>query len=343
MPLACPPRGPSRPCAPEELRRRARTVVLTLQVAATAGSASAQTVEWVGTRALGMAGAFAAVADDASAIYWNPAGLATGPFVSAVVDVTTVGQPGGQGVPAGGADLEGRGTFAGASTLPVGVAYYRLRSSGAAPGGDGTGRLATLETGHLAVALVQSLGSSLALGAALKWVHGEAATGVSAAPQGAWLEEAQALDREGSDTFDLDVGVMATAGRARLALTGRNLRQPSFAAHGGGTVELARQVRAGLAWRAGQHVLLAADADLTRTSTPLGEKRHLAAGVEWQVLPAALAVRGGARASTAGDATPTGSAGLSAAVSDGLWLDAQLTLGAAGSSSSWSVAGRLAF
>ena len=83
MPLACPPRGPSRPCAPEELRRRARTVVLTLQVAATAGSASAQTVEWVGTRALGMAGAFAAVADDASAIYWNPAGLATGPFVSA--------------------------------------------------------------------------------------------------------------------------------------------------------------------------------------------------------------------------------------------------------------------
>ena len=32
----------------------------------------------VGTRASGMAGAFVAVADDATAVYWNPAGVATG-------------------------------------------------------------------------------------------------------------------------------------------------------------------------------------------------------------------------------------------------------------------------
>ena len=41
----------------------------------------------VGTRAAGMAGAFVAVADDATAVYWNPAGIATGSFVSAVLDI----------------------------------------------------------------------------------------------------------------------------------------------------------------------------------------------------------------------------------------------------------------
>ena len=39
---------------------------------------SAQTWDRVGERAQGMAGAFVAVADDATAAYWNPAGLATG-------------------------------------------------------------------------------------------------------------------------------------------------------------------------------------------------------------------------------------------------------------------------
>src|SRR5262245_19879932 len=40
-----------------------------------ASRAAAQTAEVVGTRALGMGGAFVAVADDPTAVYWNPAGL----------------------------------------------------------------------------------------------------------------------------------------------------------------------------------------------------------------------------------------------------------------------------
>ena len=40
--------------------------------------ASAQSLDTIGTRAQGMGGAFVGVADDASAVYWNPAGLAGG-------------------------------------------------------------------------------------------------------------------------------------------------------------------------------------------------------------------------------------------------------------------------
>ena len=50
------------------------------------GTARGQGFEAVGIRALGMGGAFVAVADDASATYWNPAGLVTGDLVSVVME-----------------------------------------------------------------------------------------------------------------------------------------------------------------------------------------------------------------------------------------------------------------
>ena len=54
-----------------------------------AAPAAAQIYEAVGTRAQGMGGAFVAVADDASAVYWNPGGLASGAFFGLTIDYNT--------------------------------------------------------------------------------------------------------------------------------------------------------------------------------------------------------------------------------------------------------------
>src|SRR5215212_6633587 len=83
--------------------------------------ASPQTFGGVGERAQGMAGAFVAVADDATAIYWNPAGLPTGSNFDA--------QFGWTSGPRTGADPSARRGFAGASMPAFGVAYYRVRSA----------------------------------------------------------------------------------------------------------------------------------------------------------------------------------------------------------------------
>src|SRR5213596_2212022 len=60
--------------------------VVSLLAILVAQPARAQIFETVGIRAQGMGGAFVALADDATATWWNPAGIATGPFFNAVVE-----------------------------------------------------------------------------------------------------------------------------------------------------------------------------------------------------------------------------------------------------------------
>ena len=77
--------------------------------------ARAQTSDVVGVRALGMGGAFTAVADDATSTWWNPAGLASGAFFSAILEYAHPEDRPGEGL---------RGVSLGFPAL--GLAYYRL-------------------------------------------------------------------------------------------------------------------------------------------------------------------------------------------------------------------------
>ena len=79
----------------------ARNLLLGFALLLAPWTVRAQGVEAVGIRALGMGGAFVGVADDASATYWNPAGLVTGPLGSAVAEF---GRGDVELVPASGAD-----------------------------------------------------------------------------------------------------------------------------------------------------------------------------------------------------------------------------------------------
>src|ERR1700730_11706593 len=89
-------------------------------------TARAQRFEDIGIRAQGMAGAFVAVADDATATWWNPAGLATGAFFNGVVEYDRL-QEARQDDPAGRSP-EWRSRAGGiAVAFPaLGLSYYRL-------------------------------------------------------------------------------------------------------------------------------------------------------------------------------------------------------------------------
>jgi hypothetical protein len=303
--------------------------------------ASAQSIETMGVRALGMAGAFVAVADDATAIYWNPAGLATGDFFSAVVARDTR-------VPANEAPADravrGAATAVLIGTPPLGAGYYRLRTTGIArAGAEGGWEARSLVADHVAVTLVQSLGEYLNVGASLKAIRGAAGTDflpdASIEPA---LDRAGDLAQGGRTRVDLDLGAIVRFARVRAGLVVRQATRPRFEAEGGASIALPRQVRAGVAAFPRPGTIVAADVDLARTTTVDGERRAVAFGAE-QRLGSRLLVRGGTRVQTVGAARPSGSAGLSVAVTALLWVDARVTRGSSSLDDGWGLGLRARF
>lgn len=310
--------------------------------------ASAQPFEAVGTRAQGMGGAFVAVADDASGVYWNPAGLAGGAYFSLVLDRSE-----GEATPAGDDRGGQTSSFLLALSMPaLGVSYYRLRDvtvtpRSAAGGGlvpAGLSRVSALVTHHAGATLVQSLADGLAVGATLKLVHGEA--GAADTPRDEARDMLDGLEVLGGGTnrFDADVGIMAIGGMARAGLTVRNLLEPSFETLQDSELTLSRQARAGVALTLKEGIVAAADLDLTRSPGPFGDVRNFALGAEARVLPRAFA-RAGFRVNTAGDAgrQPAFTLGGSYAALGSLLVEAQATLGSDKALRGWGLAGRVVF
>jgi hypothetical protein len=278
-----------------------------------------------------MAGAFVAVADDATAVYWNPAGVATGSFVSLAIDLGAHQVAPKNPQPA--ASQWDTDAMVALSATAIGLAYYRLGAYGteaeapAVTSGHGREEVRRsvhgLTTSSVGVSLVQSLTDHVVVGATPKFVHGG-----------------------DSNRVDVDAGAMVWANRFRFGLVAHNLTTPSFDTGAGQAVELAREVRVGAAWGSGwtgiSRVIVSMDGDLTARPTPAGDRRDIAAGVETWWLQQRLGLRGGARRSTIGDARDAIAAGISAGLTSGMLLDAYVVRGR-NAERAWSVGVRMLF
>jgi hypothetical protein len=317
---------------------------------------SAQTFESVGVRAQGLGGAFVAVADDATASWWNPAGLATGAYLSAVVERGRTTEPENPS-PAGPGLRTTSGDFAVAFPA-LGLSYYRLRISEIAGTGStaaGTAdRQDPAEVGssvrsvalsQFGTTIGQSIGEHLVIGSTVKLLRAGAVSGSVAADDP--LDAADDLDVDSTTRVDLDLGAMANFGHVRVGLAVRNITEPEFG-DGIDRLALERQARMGVAVLsvpngAFQGVTASADADLTTTTTAVGDVRHVAGGVEGWLANGRLGLRAGVSANTVGEARPAGSAGVSVALTRGLRVNASRTQGRDKSVTGWSSSVSLTF
>ena len=334
--------------------RFARFAVLALACFVLASErAAAQAEGPAGVRATGMGGAFVAVTDDASAVFWNPAALASGSYFSLVLDRSALDTP------TESLFRHKRSALLFAiGTPPLGLSYYRTRTSRfvdlVAAGGQQSSagaavRAETLTTHNAGITVVQSLVGPVAVGATFRAVHGVTSTGIGgafdypAAFVGA--EASQTLNgTTSSNKFDVDLGVLAAGEMARAGLSIRNLLQPTFGATGA-SIRLDRRIRAGVAVRVLQTALVAADVDLTRTAVTRGDWRDAAIGAEAHPI-ANTWLRAGVHWNTVGGdrgAAPVTSLGGSYAVYGSILADGQVSVGSVNGDRGWGVGLRFVY
>jgi hypothetical protein len=285
---------------------------------------NAQTFGDIGTRAEGMGGAFVAVADDASAVYWNPAGIATGATFDLQISAA-----------------EGSTVFVGAALPVLGLSYYRTHQDTRLPTvsplpdrqneGSAQVPIRTLTTTSVGATVVQTIIPGLVIGTTARLVHGGVETSSRAT------------------TGDLDAGVMVSAWDIRFGLAARNLMEPEFET-ASGAVRVERQVRVGAALAprslpTGVHgpFSLAIDVDLTSTPSPIGERRGAAIGGEYWLARGQLGVRGGVRWSTLGDSWRAFSGGLTVRLPRSIHAEGQVTKADGSDETHWSAGVRVTF
>ena len=281
----------------------------------------AQSFGTLGTRAEGMGGAFVAVADDASAVFWNPAGMALG----ATFDVQV----------SRGDAAPGTSVFVGATMPVLGFSHYRTHTVQGFPdrenGGSGRVPVRTFTSSTTGVTLVQSIVPSLVVGTTLKIVRGGF----------------EALERQ--TRTDLDAGVMwAGAGGLRVGVTARNVRQAEFDSEFG-PVKVKRIVRGGVAFAprsvvSGVHgpFTVALDADLTDNGIA-GDTRMAAFGAEYWLIHGIVGVRSGVKWAARGEAQQAVSGGISVRLPKSVFVEGQLTEPDEDAEREWTVGLRVTF
>ena len=283
-------------------------------------------MDTLGSRAVGLA-AFVAVADDATAVAWNPAGLVLGPTFNVAVDFghsTTAADDAFQGSgPAGNVGV----SLIAIGLPPLGLSYYRIGLTAlepTSPAGEGDSRretrqvaVRTLVTSHVGATVLQSVGDHWTVGTTVKLVRGN--VGADIVDVDSWdegFDRADMLDTQASTTGDLDVGAMFAAGRVRAGMVVRNVTEPTFGDEDTADSDfiLKRHARVGVAWGdrwpGTPATIVALDADLTRVPHPAGARRDIAVGVERWLRAQQIGIRAGLRASTIGQTRPVASAGF---------------------------------
>ena len=323
--------------------------------------AGAQTSDAIGVRAQGMGGAFTAVADDATASWWNPAGMAGGAYFNALLESGNHREPPTDRTAAGDVRTAQRAeTRSFAVAFPaLGLSYYRLRISEIQPqtsiagatgvrqeGGATEVRLRSIVLTQVGASVGQSLGSHLVIGSTLKLVHAGAASQLQAAGT-ASLDGAADLAVSGETQPGLDIGAMAVLGRARIGVMVRNVKQPEFGS-GADAFTFSRQARVGVAVSSGTRGVIGAatvavDADVMETATIFGDERRLAAGGELWTTSRTFGVRGGVSVNTIDDRRTALSTGLSVALKKGLYADGEVTGGTDLGRRGWSAGLRVTF
>ena len=308
-------------------------LLFTLMLAFTPDSASAQIVEAVGSRALGMGGAFVAVADDSTASWWNPAGHAAGPFFDVTLGWATTdiehSQP---------PERHDSAAWFALATPPIGFSYYHLRIEETgqfhtiAPeaGGREDRRAAvpdwSLSANQFGATLVHTLVSDFHVGTTLKYVRASELSGLT----------------DAYNAFDMDLGGLLVKGPIRVGGVVRNVLAAEL-----GAVNLPRQARLGVAFDASRvtsrAVMVAMDADVDAYDTPYGERRVVAIGAEGWALGRRLGMRAGARFNTVGAEEQAYTVGASVAVRSGIYVDGHGVFGGADDESGWGIGARVTF
>jgi hypothetical protein len=280
--------------------------------------ADAQTTAIVGIRAQGMGGAFTAVADDATAWWWNPGGLAGGPFLNGLIEFARPQTSTSESV---------RGLSVAYPAL--GFTYYRLplrqiRISASTESSDFNRQDDEAALRVYGVTVGQSIGSHLVVGTTVKVLHAD------------------------DTNVAFDVGVMTTFGPVRAGVTIHDVTEPSFGT-GPTAFTLDRTARLGFALTSGKRAAIGSatvsfDADLTTTHDPLfGDDRRMALGGEAWTKGNRAGLRGGVNWNRAAEQGAELSGGVSFLVRSGSFVDAYVVGGDETVRHGWGFALRVTF